>query len=295
MVCERKNDFENFIDDFQDHDNDYDDDGDGDDSNGDSDGDDDDHDENDDSDDDNEDDNNGDNHNHDRPLFDMSKVAGSNIPLISNYRVKVKDYLLATVAMSVRHKLSYETTLDMLRWTKTLHHVNCLPTTKTALWKALSRDNSCISLHFYCQNCDAYLDQKHSVTKTLQNQCICKACGPNESNIHLGYFHYISLTSQIKQLLSIPNIAEILKYRFWRKRNDFQAMEDIYDGEEYRSLCSPGNILEPWYNFSLTFNTDGCKVSNSSNTSAWPVYATINELPPYMRRSICYLQQFMLM
>ncbi|KAK0075472.1 hypothetical protein PV326_011549 [Microctonus aethiopoides] len=38
------------------------------------------------------------------------------------------------------------------------------------------------------------------------------------------------------------------------------------------------------YNFSFTFNTDGCTISNSTNCSAWPVYLQINELPPHLHK-----------
>ncbi|XP_074114122.1 uncharacterized protein LOC141537174 [Cotesia typhae] len=126
---------------------------------------------------------------------------------------------------------------------------------------------------------------KNSKTNKLQKQCRCGACEPNEKlETNLNYFIYIKLAAQIKELLALPKISDSLKYRFRRVKKDPNAYEDIYDGEEYKSLSAPGNLLEKWHNFSLTINTDGCKVANSSNASAWPIYAEINELPPHMRK-----------
>lgn len=42
--------------------------------------------------------------------------------------------------------------------------------------------------------------------------------------------------------------------------------------------------IKNWYNLSLTLNTDGCQVANSSNTSAWPIFTQINELPLHLRK-----------
>ena len=41
-------------------------------------------------------------------------------------------------------------------------------------------------------------------------------------------------------------------------------------------------------NISLVMNTDGAQVFHSSNVSVWPVYFTINELPPNLRYGIVF-------
>ena len=63
--------------------------------------------------------------------------------------------------------------------------------------------------------------------------------------------------------------------------NDNSVMRDIMDGAEYQvhlpftSSC-PANLT-------LTCNTDGVSIYRSSKTSIWPIWLTINELPPSMR------------
>lgn len=51
------------------------------------------------------------------------------------------------------------------------------------------------------------------------------------------------------------------------------------DGQIYKKLSMTNNPLSDVYNFSYTFNTDGCQPSKSSKLSIWPIYITINELP----------------
>ncbi|CAG5085086.1 Protein of unknown function, partial [Cotesia congregata] len=188
-----------------------------------------------------------------------------------------------------KNHLSYEATIDIFQWINSFHNANLLPADKTSLWKMLGRKNLEKSRRYYCKSCTEYLGLKDKKTKLLKIQCSCKKCGPKQKENHLGHFLYIGLTSQIKQLLKKPNIAEALQYRFHRKKKNIDSLEDIYDGQNYPDLCKPGKFLENWHNFSFTFNTDGCSVSESSRTSAWPIFIQINELPPHMRKKYILL------
>lgn len=218
------------------------------------------------------------------PFLTIDESVSDDI-LIPKHGISIKDHLLSAIAMSVRHNLTYEATIDQLKWMKSIYFNNSIPTNKAQLWKSLSRNDNCLTRHYYCKICRDYLGEKCKQRNKLEKQCSCKACGPDdELESNLCYFIYISLTAQMQELLSMPNIAESLKYRFQRTKKDVNSYEDIYDGEQYKSLSSPGNFLHKWYNFSLTINTDGCQTSKSSNTSAWPVYAMINELPPNLRK-----------
>ncbi|XP_044597322.1 uncharacterized protein LOC123273905 isoform X2 [Cotesia glomerata] len=205
--------------------------------------------------------------------------------LLAKDNINIKDHILSAIAMSVRHKLSYEATIDQLKWLKTIYHENSIPTDKNQLWTCLNKNDNCLTRHYYCQICRDYLGEKCKESGKLQKQCACKSCGPDdELEANLCYFIYISLTAQLKELFSIPNISELLKYRFRRIKRDPDAYEDIYDGDQYKLLSSPGKFLNKWFNLSFTINTDGCQTTKSSNCSAWPVYAMINELSPQLRK-----------
>lgn len=56
------------------------------------------------------------------------------------------------------------------------------------------------------------------------------------------------------------------------------SYSDICDGDLYRDFGdNTGNFV------TLTLNTDGIPVFNSSNYAFWPVYLFVNELPYRMR------------
>lgn len=78
---------------------------------------------------------------------------------------------------------------------------------------------------------------------------------------------------------SDPRIWNVLISK-WPRHESENKLEDVYDGKEYKKhldfLSQPGNI-------SLTLNTDGVPTSNSGNVSLWPIWLTINELPPNTR------------
>ena len=70
-----------------------------------------------------------------------------------------------------------------------------------------------------------------------------------------------------------------------KSRPRTSVIKDIIDGEEYRKQCQPGGFLADPNNFSLIFNTDGIPLFKSSGFGIWPVYLTVNELPPCKRYS----------
>ena len=62
------------------------------------------------------------------------------------------------------------------------------------------------------------------------------------------------------------------------------TLSDIHDGKIYQALCSENDCaLAKDTNISLTLNTDGVQVYQSTNCSMWPVLLMNNELPFAMR------------
>ena len=57
-------------------------------------------------------------------------------------------------------------------------------------------------------------------------------------------------------------------------------LQDVFDGKGYMKHKA---FLSEKANISLTINTDGTDVFRSSTASMYPVWLTINELPPLVR------------
>ncbi|KAM0735793.1 hypothetical protein ACS0PU_009754 [Formica fusca] len=115
----------------------------------------------------------------------------------------------------------------------------------------------------------------------LCNDC---NCGHVISVYSSNYFLSIDLESQFKRLLKNTTIIDsLLTYRFNRSKINDTPLEDIYDGAEYRKHFDNGKILSHLYNFSYSFSTDGIPMGKSCGKTIWPIYVTINELPPKER------------
>ena len=64
-----------------------------------------------------------------------------------------------------------------------------------------------------------------------------------------------------------------------KRQSPLCSLSDISDGEMYRKLCEPGQVLYGNNNLTLIFNTDGVALYKSSKTEIWPIYLAINEIP----------------
>lgn len=61
------------------------------------------------------------------------------------------------------------------------------------------------------------------------------------------------------------------------------VITDIHDGEAYKHVIISNN--DAMHTFTLSMNTDGALLYNSSHVDLWPVFLVINELPPKLRYS----------
>jgi len=80
-----------------------------------------------------------------------------------------------------------------------------------------------------------------------------------------------------------PDIIEKLQYRFQWAKIDSDAIEDVYDGELYKQHSCSGEFLLDPHNISFLGNTDGVTLIRSNGYGVWPVYLTVNEIPPLER------------
>ena len=70
-----------------------------------------------------------------------------------------------------------------------------------------------------------------------------------------------------------------LQKRFNRS-SEPDNLSDVLDGKEYRKhhdfVSQPGNVT-------LTLNTDGVSMFQSTSVDLWPIWLAINELPSILR------------
>lgn len=111
--------------------------------------------------------------------------------------------------------------------------------------------------------------------------CNTKFCGAE--NIKNGnFFIYIPVEQQITSLLLDPKLFNHLTNRDVTSLLNMQSINDITTAQLYQELLNKHNFNGN--DISLTWNTDGVSVFNSSKYSIWPLQASVNELPPHLRK-----------
>ncbi|KAE8741253.1 hypothetical protein FOCC_FOCC013240 [Frankliniella occidentalis] len=197
----------------------------------------------------------------------------------------VRDSFFLEIALSIRHHQTYENLIDSFKAKNALYGSKTFPTSKKELWMALGRSNSGVQFHAYCPNCGAYIDKKSNL---VQN-AVCPDCNTTKPISKASYFVTLSIRKQLQYFLSIPEVASHLRYREERVKVSEDALEDILDGESYKSIQIDGQNLVNSNNFTYSFSIDGCKPSKGSKTNIYPLFLRINELPPQLRQKYMFL------
>ncbi len=135
-------------------------------------------------------------------------------------------------------------------------------------------------VHFYCPSCLFYLGESRI-------ERLCESCdrqfNADECTTNGNYFLYLPMEGQIRDLLLIDKLNHFLTNHATDRndRNTIGVISDITSGKMYNKLVEDRNFSHN--DLSLTWNTDGIPVFESSNYSIWPVQSAINELPPHLR------------
>ncbi|XP_028416230.1 uncharacterized protein LOC114540149 [Dendronephthya gigantea] len=198
-----------------------------------------------------------------------------NDPIYPGSNVTKAQSLLLILCFVLRHKLTDVALGDLLLLLNTFFP-NTVPPTKYRFYKSFQLEQS--EKHFYCSNCSSYLGKNTAIT-------LCKSCDSpfNEADsIKKGdYFVYIPLQKQIETTLSNAKLHTHLTNRKIEDSINSSVVSDITTSALYKELISEHSFSSN--DISLTWNTDGIPVFNSSNFSIWPLQAFINELPSHLR------------
>jgi len=193
----------------------------------------------------------------------------------------VDDVVFMTLSLGLRHGLSWETQVDILKMMGSIFPSVNIPQSKSTYIKDLFNKDHDINYHIFCDECHSYIGKRENTSVTSMTCLTCnrelKATNPSNS------FVTLSIESQLKTFLQDEKfVNNILTFRFTRQCSPGE-LSDVYDGQVYKNLSSNGGILSSKFNFSYNFFVDGVAYKKS-NKSIWPIYLTVNELP-YDERS----------
>lgn len=192
----------------------------------------------------------------------------NNTPLYPGAPITVVQSVLAILTVALTHHLTGACIADLLSLVA-MHCIdkrNCIKTLHRfkTYFKKVGR--KVLIFHYYFDLCMLMLPGKDAVCEN------CQGAGP------IKYFIELPLLGQLQAMFSRPGFFQLLQFRFNRVKLNPHNIEDIYDGEIYKSQFENGGFLSSPNNLSFMWYSDGISIFKKSNFQIWPLYLVINEL-----------------
>ena len=197
-------------------------------------------------------------------------------PLYEGCRVSVGAAVVLIMTLTLRHNLSWVAVEDILTLMNFLLPISSLmPKSRYLFEKLFMARRNLIDVHYYCPFCFSYITDSHTSS--------CARCLKTiDTDLYKSghFFLHLPLEHQLRDMYQNSNLASLLTYRFDRQKVASDHIEDIYDGTVYKKVMGDKYSSH----ISLTWNTDGVPVFESSKYNMWPIQCIINELPIHLRK-----------
>lgn len=207
-------------------------------------------------------------------------------PLQSGGEHTVGDALDLLLDFAIKHGLTWTGTEDLLKLVNSISGTRSLPESKHPFRKFVGASTSEITFHFYCPDCENFLQdtsgdlkQRQAITPTC-SVCKTKYTG-RDLTMKGSIFVSLPLKTQLESLLSDGVIQENLVKRLNDPDLCGNVLSDVTDGKLYKQKRKDLSCGKHDLTFSM--NADGSPMFKSSDYSIWPVQITLNEQPPYLR------------
>ena len=166
------------------------------------------------------------------------------IPLKATGKTSQAEALLMILTYAARHQITGSALDDLLKLINHLFGQEVVPASKYAFNKVFQKNMDKVKFHLYCKNCKTTLGGQNEVLEKAITECA--ACNspvePNTLN-NGAFFISVPIAPQIQNILNTPELQTKLSYRVDRPGKAGNIISDIYDGDLYKVLSAPGEIL----------------------------------------------------
>lgn len=195
--------------------------------------------------------------------------------LYEDSHLTLKNSLLLIMSFCLKFHLTNEA-LDSLLQLLCLHMPESLnfPKTKYLFFQHFEEFKELAKVYVSCPKCSFFSTESFKFSGNLNKHFVCDNCSEQcDYNLCVStgkHFLTFDIARQIRKILEDPCVQEYL----WcgNSVND-TSYSDITSGEMYKNLKKTDSDI------TLSFNTDGVPLFNSSKCSFWPLQIVINELP----------------
>ena len=216
---------------------------------------------------------------HFRKLLEFLDIDNTFQPIDVPVKVSVAELLLMLVKYTLVCSIGLSAVASLFLLINSIFARSVIPESRYLIDKLFNPCNS-ITFHGLCTECGMNL----GTFKRLDSKKHCNLCNAEinvQDTMYKDFFVTLDPSSQIADLLAANSnyYNEIMNER----QPGENVLRDIYDGKLYRRFVN--DLLPAVRNryVSVTFNTDGAPLFESSSYSIWPVYLMINELPIAVR------------
>jgi len=190
-------------------------------------------------------------------------------------------YTLLVHLLRTKHHLTKEATedvMDIINDFSTLSlNRKVLPKDARTVQKAYEPFLCRAHKHYLCFGCGAYVGKAGK-----EDIYWCGTCDATHSFKESEYFYYLPLKYQLRELFETEYEKMSVVFQHESEIEKSHLIRSIRDGALYKQSMTDKNDGEQ--RISMTFSCDGVPVFNSSHSSLWPVFCTINELPMGIRK-----------
>ncbi|CAN7995903.1 unnamed protein product [Ixodes pacificus] len=183
-------------------------------------------------------------------------------------KLSMAESLLMVMGHSFRHCSCKEATESVLKLIDShLPKDTEYPATKYCFFKHFAGSVSRKTRHFYCITCMGYIGE----LGPSDGEASCNQCGTKHSEDDLvnslSYFFTLDLASQIREMLETSDGSILGKHRL------------SYDVTDMTESLGCSRLPLGANDLTVTFNTDGVPLFESSNFGIWSLLLQVNKLP----------------
>ncbi|XP_045913156.1 uncharacterized protein LOC123975596 [Micropterus dolomieu] len=172
-------------------------------------------------------------------------------PLAATGTTSRAEALLMIMTYAARHQITGSALDDLLKLINHLFGQDVVPGSKYAFNKVFQNNIDKVEFHFYCKAC------QKDVLENSVTQCLgCNSPVEPKTLNNGSFFISVPISLQIQHILQTPELQSQLSYRVNRPGKAENIISDIYDGDLYKVLSEPGEILSDPNNLSYTFNSE---------------------------------------
>lgn len=191
----------------------------------------------------------------------------------------VGEIILMILKFVLVHALSLTATTDLFRLVNALFPEPFIPNTRYLIDKLFYPKN-CTKLYATCSNCGAGMGRFERRDRYLRCK-VCETVVDVKDYAYKDFFVMMDVATPISKLLE--SNGEYYNHVVNHRVQEAGFIRDIYDGRRYRKFVENLNDTDRHNYATVSFNTDGAPLFESSSYSIWPIFLMVNEVPMHVR------------